>query len=163
MDTPVLVHPFPPLYDADSEVLILGSFPSVVSREQSFYYANPSNRFWRVLEGVFEEKITDRTSFCLKHHIALWDVIESCTIEGSSDSRIRNVRVNDFTGLLAETKIRHIFTTGALASRLFIRHTALETAFTPLPSTSAANARMREADLVKAYMIIREVLNHEES
>ena len=83
-----IIHPFEPVYDASSKVLILGSFPSVVSREKNFYYMNANNRFWKVMEALFQKEIHDKKQFCLDHHIALWDVIYSCTIEGSSDSSI---------------------------------------------------------------------------
>ena len=163
MPEEILVHPFDALYDAKSEVLILGSFPSVVSRRQSFYYANPSNRFWPVLSILFDEEITDRREFCLRHHIALWDVIESCSISGSSDAAIRNVKVNDFAPLIAKTKIRHLFTTGAKAYELFRKYSDCTLPCTPLPSTSAANARMRTDDLVREYKKITEVLYEEKS
>ena len=94
-DVQRVFHTLEPLFDRESRVLILGSFPSVVSRQKSFYYANPTNRFWPVMETLFHETITDRKEFCLRKHIALWDVIESCTIHGSSDSSIRDVKAND--------------------------------------------------------------------
>lgn len=152
----ILVHPFPPLYDSTSRVLILGSFPSVVSREQNFYYANRTNRFWPVLEAVYGETIKDRAEWCLKHHIALWDVIASCTISGSSDSSIRNVRVNEIGSLIGETEIRAVFTTGKKASGLYDRYISLPVLHIALPSTSAANAVMKKEDLVREYMRIRE-------
>lgn len=160
-DTEVLVHPFPPLYDADSEVLILGSFPSVVSRQQSFYYANRSNRFWSVLAQVFQEDITDRRAFCLAHHIALWDVIGSCRIHGSSDASITDITVNDIPSLVDQTEIRTVFTTGAKARDLYHANVVCSARHIALPSTSSANARMRLEDLVQEYRIIREVLDEE--
>lgn len=87
-----VIHPLKPIYDEESRVLILGSFPSIISRKERFYYANKTNRFWNVLKEIFEEEIKDREMFCHKHHIALWDVIESCTIEGSSDASITNIK-----------------------------------------------------------------------
>ena len=94
-----LSHPFPPLYDACSEILILGSFPSVKSREQMFYYGHPQNRFWKVLAAELGEPqpqdIEAKKELLHRHHIALWDVIESCSICGSSDSSIRNVIPTD--------------------------------------------------------------------
>ncbi len=154
--TEILVHPFPPLYDSHSRVLILGSFPSVVSREQNFYYANRTNRFWPVLEAVYGETIGDRAQWCLDHHIALWDVIASCTLSGSSDASIRNVTVNDIGCLLGKTQIRAVFTTGRKASVLYERYISLPVEHIALPSTSAANAAMKKQDLVREYMRIRE-------
>ncbi|MBR2810872.1 MAG: DNA-deoxyinosine glycosylase [Solobacterium sp.] len=151
----ILVHPFPPLYDEESRVLILGSFPSVVSRKKAFYYANPGNRFWRVLAAVFEEEIKDRRTFCLEHHIALWDVIASCSIHGSSDASIDNVTVNDIGSLVAKTKIRHIFATGKKAAGLYSLYIHEDIPFTGLPSTSGANASYHLEDLINAYRIIR--------
>ena len=95
MSTERVFHTFGPVYDDTSRILILGSFPSVVSRKMNFYYANPGNRFWRLLADLFEEEITDRRQFCLDHHIALWDVIASCRIHGSSDASITDVVVKD--------------------------------------------------------------------
>lgn len=107
-----IIHPFEPVYDASSKVLILGSFPSVVSREKNFYYMNANNRFWKVMEALFQEEIHDKKQFCLDHHIALWDVIYSCTIKGSSDSSIQNVQVNDIPLLCHNSNIHAIFLTG---------------------------------------------------
>lgn len=155
-DKKILVHPFEPLFQSDSKVLILGSFPSVVSRKQSFYYANPANRFWPVMEEVFEDSADDRREFCYRHHIALWDVIRSCRIHGSSDSSIRDVIVNDIDSLIQKTEVRVIFTTGKKAADLFAKYTNTETRHIALPSTSAANARMKKADLVEKYRIVRD-------
>ena len=157
----LLIHPFPPLYDRNSRVLILGSFPSVVSREQNFYYANRTNRFWPVLEEVYGEKITDRAAWCLEHRIALWDVIASCTISGSSDASIRNVTVNDIGRLVGETEIRVIFTTGRKAGMLYDKYVCLDTEHICLPSTSAANAAKKKEDLIREYMRIREYAEKE--
>ena len=159
MKTEQIIHPFGPLYDENSEILILGSFPSVVSREQSFYYANRTNRFWPILGKLFDEEITDRRQFCLKHHIALWDVIYSCTIEGSSDASIRDVIPNDIEGLIGKTKIRAIFTTGSKSGSLYEKYIHTGLPHYALPSTSAANARMKTDDLLKYYSKITEVLH----
>ncbi|MGM9940966.1 MAG: DNA-deoxyinosine glycosylase [Bulleidia sp.] len=156
-----VIHPLPPVYDQTSRVLILGSFPSVISREKAFYYANPNNRFWKVLAQVFECEITDRKQFCLDHHIALWDVIGSCLIHGSSDASIQDVRVNDITGLLSETKIHTIFTTGKKAYDLFQKHIETSIPVISLPSTSSANAGMKTEDLIRAYTVIRLEVMHE--
>ena len=158
-----IVHPFEPIFNPESRVLILGSFPSVVSRQQNFYYANKSNRFWPVLSKLFQEEIKDRRSFVLEHHIALWDVIHSCTITGSSDASIRDAVVNDISGLIAASNIKTVFTTGARASALYKKYVHADIEHIPLPSTSGANAAMRLDDLVKAYTVILEKLNEEES
>ncbi len=155
-----LVHPFDPVYDASSRVLILGSFPSVISRQQSFYYANKNNRFWPVLSSLFEEEIPaaneDRKRFCLAHHIALWDVIHACSIKGSSDASITDAEANDIASLLKKTKISIIFTTGKKASDLYDQYINVPLPKIALPSTSSANARMRLPDLKEAYSIIKE-------
>ena len=155
-DKTVLIHPFEALWRKDSRVLILGSFPSVVSREQSFYYANATNRFWPVMELVFEDSAADRIAVCERHHIALWDVIYSCTIHGSSDASIGNVVVNDIDALVRSSDIRVIFTTGRKASDLFEKYVKTDTRHIALPSTSAANARMKLADLAERYRMIRD-------
>mgnify|MGYP002231706318 CR=1 FL=1 len=112
-----VVHPIPPVYRADSRILILGSFPSVKSRETGFFYGHPQNRFWKVLAAVFEDTLPETNSavkrrFCLEHHIALWDVIASCDIAGSSDSSIRNVTANDMEVILKTADIRRICANG---------------------------------------------------
>ena len=157
-----LVHPFPPLWDEESRVLILGSFPSVMSRRNDFYYAHPQNRFWKLLSLVYEEEIGDRAAFCHRHHIALWDVIESCTITGSSDSSIRDVKVNDISALLSKSRIRQVFTTGNTAWKLYRRYMDTGMEAVKLPSTSPANAAMRTDDLLPYYRKIREVTDEED-
>ena len=156
MEDKLLTHPFDALYREDSRVLILGSFPSVVSRQQNFYYANATNRFWPVMEEVFEDSAEDRIAFCYRHHIALWDVINACTIHASSDASIANVRVNNIDALVKKTEVRAIFTTGRKASDLFEKYVKTDMRHIALPSTSAANARMKKADLVLYYRMIRD-------
>ncbi|MCI2153235.1 MAG: DNA-deoxyinosine glycosylase [Solobacterium sp.] len=150
-----VTHPFPPLCDSESRVLILGSFPSAVSREQGFYYANRTNRFWPVLSEVFEEEITDRAEFCHMHHLALWDVIASCTISGSSDASIHDAVPNPIADLVKDLPVKKIFTTGKLAYRLYERYIDCGIEVIGLPSTSSANARMSLEDLVSEYRKIR--------
>lgn len=158
MEDKRVFHELEPVYDSESRVLILGSFPSVVSRKQQFYYANPTNRFWPVLAKVFEEEITDRKAFCLSHGIALWDVIASCVIHGSSDSSIREVVPNDIAGLLKQTRIKAIITTGGKAAVLYRKYIQIDSIpQIALPSTSAANASMRMEHLVKEYQIVRTI------
>ena len=141
-----LVHPFPPTWDEHSEILILGSFPSVKSREMAYFYGHPQNRFWRVVAALYEDDIPltmeERRAFMLRHHIALWDVIASCTIVGSSDSSIRDAVPNDIRPILAGARIRGIYTNGQTSFRLYRKYILPEIGREAicLPSTSPANA-----------------------
>ena len=153
-----VIHPLDAIYDEHSRVLILGSFPSVISRQNKMYYANKTNRFWAVMEALFNVEITDYALFCHQHHIAMWDVIHSCTIEGSSDSSIKNVITNDIAGLVQKTHIELIVTTGKKAASLYEQYIHLDLPHISLPSTSAANAKMRLDELVYEYQKIKEVL-----
>lgn len=146
-----LTHEFHPVFDQNSRILILGTFPSVKSREQHFYYGHPQNRFWKVLAGITKEPlpttISEKKQFLLSKHIAVWDVIQSCEIIGSSDSSIRNVIPADIAGLLAQTSITAIFGNGNKACELFEKYTVPTLVEFPalnqiqkLPSTSPANA-----------------------
>ena len=142
----MIVHPFPPFYDADSEILILGSFPSVKSREQMFFYGHPQNRFWKVLAAVFSDEvpqtISDKKRFLSKNHIALWDVIGSCDIKGSSDASISNVIPNDLTEILTAADIRSIIVNGRTADKYYRKfiEPVIGREAVCLPSTSPANA-----------------------
>lgn len=155
-------HPFPPLYDAHAEILILGSFPSVKSREQMFFYGHPQNRFWRVTAAVFgapvPQTIPEKRAFLLSHHIALWDVIASCEITGSSDSSIRNVIPNDLTPILRTAEIRQIFVNGGTAAKYYDKYQkqTLGREAVRLPSTSPANAAWTLEKLIAAWQIIRQ-------
>ena len=153
-----VIHPLDAIYDEHSRVLILGSFPSVISRQNKMYYANKTNRFWAVMEALFNVEITDYALFCHQHHIAMWDVIHSCTIEGSSDSSIKNVKTNDIAGLVHKTNIQLIVTTGKKAAVLYNQYIHLNIPHISLPSTSAANAKMRLEQLVNEYQKIKGVL-----
>ena len=151
------VHGFGPVFDKDSRILILGSFPSVVSREQGFFYMNPQNRFFPVLSALLKEPIPqgveERREFLLRHRIALYDVIESCSISNSSDSSIRDVVAADIDRILKEApRIGAIFTNGSLASKLFKKYFRYD--YISLPSTSSANARMRMEELIESYGVI---------
>ena len=119
-------HNIPPVYDKNSKILILGSFPSVKSREAQFFYGHPQNRFWKVLSAVLgcECPVTteEKKAMLLSHNIAVWDVIGSCEITGSSDASIRAVVPNDIAGLVAKTSITHIFTNGATSSNMYKRY-----------------------------------------
>ena len=154
-----LVHPLKPIYNKDSKILILGSFPSIKSREKNFYYANPHNRFFKVLELIYEEPINDKTEFLLKHHIALWDVIKSCEINNSSDSSIKSVEVNDIQGLINKTQITKIFINGKKAFELYQKYLEKNLKIKGVypPSTSPANAKYKLDDLVKSYEIIKNI------
>ncbi|EMC3799424.1 DNA-deoxyinosine glycosylase, partial [Campylobacter jejuni] len=113
-----LTHPFEPFFDKDSKILILGSFPSIKSRQDGFYYQHPRNRFWPILETLFNaklENITEQQAFLRKKHIALWDVLQSCKIKNSDDKTISYAKANDLNLILSQTKIQAIFTTGQSA------------------------------------------------
>ncbi len=121
-----ITHPFPPLYDADSKILILGSLPSVKSREQMFFYGHPQNRFWKVISAVLHENvpttIEEKKTLLLTHHIALWDTIYSCDIIGSSDSSIKNVVPTDLRTVVEQSKIQHIYCNGRTSGKYFEKY-----------------------------------------
>ena len=157
-------HPFPPLYDKNSKVLILGSFPSVKSREQMFFYGHPQNRFWKVISAVMGADtpvtIEEKSDFLHANHIALWDVIASCDITGSSDSSIKNVVANDLTEMLDNADIKQIFVNGKTAEKYYnkyIRDTIGREAVC-LPSTSPANAGWSMDRLVEVWGVIKDIL-----
>ena len=140
-----LEHPFDPVWDADCRLLILGTFPSVKSRENAFYYGHPQNRFWRVLGAVYYEPapqtVGEKRAFLLRHHIALWDVIAQCEITGSADSSIRRAVPNDLPGLMARCPIRRILLNGKTAEKIYLKYwKSLDVPHAVLPSTSPANA-----------------------
>ena len=152
-----LTHPIEPLYDSSSRVLILGSFPSVKSREQGFFYGHRQNRFWRVLAEVYgsgtPQTIEEKKEFLLSKGIALWDVIAACDITGSADSSIKNVVPNDISAILDGCNIRQIFVNGKTAERLYIKYLLPQTGRSSvcLPSTSPANARITLEQLVEEW------------
>lgn len=156
----MLIHPIAPVFDKDSRVLILGSFPSVKSREEGFFYGHPQNRFWKVTASVFGEDvpktIDEKKSFLLRNHIALWDVIGSCEIDGSSDSSIRNVSVNDIKMILETAGIQAIYLNGKKAFQLYQKHILPVTGREGicLPSTSPANAAWQMDRLVREWSVI---------
>ena len=155
-------HLIEPIYDKDSKILILGSFPSVKSREANFFYHHPQNRFWRVLAAVYQdtvpEEIADKKAFLKRHQIALWDVIASCNIKGSSDSSISDVEVNDLNMIIANSSIKHIYTNGNLADKLYHRYfdAIIDLPVTKLPSTSPANAAYSLDKLLIYWRVINE-------
>ncbi|MGI6220292.1 MAG: DNA-deoxyinosine glycosylase [Coriobacteriales bacterium] len=152
-----LVHPIAPVFDRFSRVLVLGSFPSPLSRENGFFYGNPHNRFWQVLARLFEEPVAAtnerKRDQLLRHHIALWDVLASCSIEGASDASIADPVPNDLSELLATASIEAVFCNGAKAAELYARHleAAVGKPCAKLPSTSPANAAWRLDGLVEAW------------
>lgn len=153
-------HEFEPVYDKDSRILILGSFPSVKSREQQFYYGHPQNRFWKVIAGLTKEMvpqtIEEKRQLLLKHHIAVWDVIAQCEIIGSSDSSIRNVTATDLHQILDHARIQQIYANGNTAKKLYDKFQK-ETCGRPiigLPSTSPANAAFSLDKLLKCWSCI---------
>lgn len=157
-----IVHSFEPVYDKDSEILILGTLPSVKSRENNFYYGHKQNRFWKVLATLLKEPVPDtieeKKAMLLAHRIALWDVIQSCDIKGSSDSSIKNVQPTDIGMILEKTNMTQIYANGNKAGQLYKRYqfpvTGIEA--TMLPSTSPANAAWSFDRLCEAWRVILE-------
>jgi len=153
-------HPLAPISNPHSTALILGSFPSVLSRKAGFYYANPQNRFWRILCTLFREELPTstqaKTEFLLSHHLALWDVIHSCDILGSSDASIQNVIPNDILTLLKASSITRIYANGSSAFELYMKYCYTKTGIpiVKLPSTSSANANVSFENLLKAWEVI---------
>lgn len=145
-NTERVAHTFEPIFDENSRILILGTFPSVKSRENNFYYGHPQNRFWKLLALLTKEivpvAIKEKKELLLKHGIAIWDVICSCEIEGSSDSSIKNVEPNNLNSILEASSIKAIFGNGAKACQLYDRYIKPRTCreIIKLPSTSPANA-----------------------
>jgi len=160
----IVNHTFEEYYNKNSEILILGSIPSIKSRELGFYYMHPKNRFWTVISTVFNEvipkTIEDKKEFLKRNKIALWDVIKSCEISASSDSSISNVIPNDIKSLLNKTKIRKIYVTGKKALELYQKYIYSTTNIDAfyLPSTSPANAAIKLDDLIEKYRVIKEDL-----
>lgn len=150
-------HTFMPVFDESSELLILGSFPSVKSREQGFYYGHPQNRFWKVLAAVcgceLPCTIAEKKELLLANHIAIWDVIDSCDIIGSSDSSIKNVVPADIAGILTKTQITRIYANGKTAGNLYEKFSKEKTGMeiTVLPSTSPANAAFSLERLIECW------------
>ena len=155
-----IVHSFEPVYDKDSEILILGTLPSVKSRENNFYYGHKQNRFWKVLATLLKEPvpetIEEKKAMLLAHRIALWDVIQSCDIKGSSDSSIKNVQPTDIGMILEKTNVTQIYANGNKAGQLYKRYqfSVTEIEATVLPSTSPANAAWSLARLCEAWKTI---------
>ncbi|MBQ9985992.1 MAG: DNA-deoxyinosine glycosylase [Oscillospiraceae bacterium] len=142
----MIKHPFPPLYNENSRILILGSFPSVKSRAELFFYGHPQNRFWKVIAAIFDSKVPENVEekrrLLLDNGVALWDVIAECEITGSADSTIKSVVANDLTEILDSAEIEQIFVNGKTAEKYFRRYIEKEICRKAicLPSTSPANA-----------------------
>lgn len=153
-------HPLEPIYDKYSKVLILGSMPSIKSREKMFYYANKSNRFWRILENLFQKEIINKKEFLLNNHIALWDVLASCEIKNSSDASIKNVKVNDLEKVINNSQIKAIFITSKKAYLYYNRYfkDKINVFVFLLPSPSSANAKYSLEKLISEYKIIKNYL-----
>ena len=155
-------HNIPPVFDENSRILILGSFPSVKSRKAEFFYGHSQNRFWKVTAAVFgcdvPQTTEEKKNFLLENYIALWDVISSCEVEGSADSSIKNVVPNDISLILNTAEIRQIFVNGKTAEKYYnkyIRPTVGREAIC-LPSTSPANAMKKVEDLIREWSIIKQ-------
>ena len=156
-----ILHTIPPVIDESSKILILGSFPSVKSRETGFYYGHPRNRFWPVMESLFGKEIhtiDEKKSFLISHHIALSDVILSCEIKASEDASITEVIPNDIASLIAGTRVRRIFLNGGKAYELYLRHNRLDIEAVRLPSTSPANASWSLEKLLAAWSVVKDAL-----
>ncbi len=171
-------HPIPPVWNSESQILILGTMPSPKSREAGFFYMHPQNRFWSVMGEVFSETfehpnnspdistaITERRDFLLRHNLAMWDLLASCEITGAADSSIKNAIPNDFTEILNASQIHHIICTGKTAYNLWEKKCAAH--YEPryklnvhcLPSTSPANAQWNKEKLIEEYKIISKLLS----
>ena len=157
-----ILHPFPPLFDSESRTLILGSFPSVKSREAMFFYGHPQNRFWRLIALLCHEDtpqtVEEKSSLILRHHLALWDSIRSCTITGSSDSSVRDVVTNDLSVIFDNSKTERVFCNGALSHKMYMKYIYPQTgiAAVKLPSTSPANAAYSLERLAESWRVIME-------
>lgn len=161
-DTQRIVHPIPPLFDKDCTKLILGSFPSVKSREAQFFYGHPQNRFWKLLAELFSEEVPqtveEKSALVLRHHIAMWDTIHSCTITGSSDSSIKDVVPNDLSVILDNSSVTQIFANGTASYKLYQKYIYPVTGIQAmkLPSTSPANAAFSFERLKQSWFVITE-------
>lgn len=168
MTKEVVYHEFEPVYNGNSKILILGTMPSPKSRVYGFYYSHPQNKFWKVISGVFQEAVPEtkesKERFLSDHHIAMWDVLKSCGIEGADDSSIVNPVPNDINRILNAADIKAIFTTGKKATDLYKKLCYPSTGHPSiyLPSTSPANCRNYTLEsLTSAYRIILEYFSND--
>ena len=163
MEYQSLKHTFDPVFNTESKILILGSFPSVKSRENNFFYGHPQNRFWKVMAKVLEWEvpttIEEKRKMLLENHVAVWDVIASCSILGSSDTSIKDVIVNDFSKILENSKVERIYVNGGKAYELYHKYAEKVTGIkaVKLPSTSPANAAWSLEKLTKTWKEIIEI------
>ena len=159
----LVTHTIPPVFNASSKVLVLGSIPSPASRAQGFFYGHPQNRFWKVMAKVLEWEvpttIEEKREMLLKNHVAVWDVIASCSIVGSSDTSIKDVVVNDFSKILENSKVERIYVNGGKAYELYHKYAEKVTGIkaVKLPSTSPANAAWSLEKLTKTWKEIIEI------
>lgn len=143
----MIEHPFEPIYSVNSNILILGSFPSVKSRDENFYYAHPQNRFWKLIAKIYNENvpvtIDEKKNIILRNNLAIWDVIKRCDIVGSADNTIQNVEINDINKLVCESNIKKIVFNGKKAFETYIKYNKKieNIEYVELPSTSPANAQ----------------------
>ena len=157
----MLIHNIEPLFDKNSKTLILGSFPSVKSREAGFFYAHPQNRFWKVIAGVFGEDVpltvADKKALILNNGLALYDSVYSCEINGSSDSSMKNVVPSDLTPIIQNSKITKVFVNGRTAEKYYVKYSLNDTGINGvvLPSTSPANAAWSLERLIDEWSIIK--------
>ena len=160
MNSCAVSHPIPPVYDSHSRILILGSFPSVKSRKNGFFYGHSRNRFWKTVSAVIgrpePKSIEEKKKMLLDSGIALWDIIASCEISASSDSSIKNAVPNDISPILAAADIRRIFVNGKTAEKYYLKYLAEKTGMPCMPSTSPANAAYSLDKLIEAWRIIFE-------
>ena len=157
-------HPFKPIFDKNSKILILGSFPSVISRKFGFYYTNPQNRFWRVLAGILNAPLPastdEKIEFLLSHHIAIYDAAISCEIEGSSDAKMSKIVPANLKPIFKEANIRQVYANGGKAYKICEKYLNDEilnaTGKEPvkLPSTSPANAKFSLEKLVFEWKVV---------
>lgn len=154
-----VIHNIKPIYNKNSKILILGSMPSITSRNNNFYYANKTNRFWPIINKLFDVHLNttkDKINFLLNNNIALWDIIKSCDINASQDSSIKNVEINDINKILKHSKIEHIYCEGLKAYQITKKYYKdLNIPITYLPSTSSAYAKKTFDDLVKEFKCIK--------
>lgn len=156
-----VIHPFEPIYSRTSRILILGSLPSVKSREQNFFYGHPQNRFWKVISGLMNESVPvdveEKRKLLLKYDIAIWDVIQSCDIKGSSDSSIKNVTPTDLASIVEQSRITKIFCNGKTSGKLYEKYQSKRVGIDAmiLPSTSPANAAYSLERLMDAWSVIK--------
>ena len=153
----IVNHPFKPIYNSESQILILGSFPSVKSREVCFYYGHPQNRFWKILSNIFNVNIplstNEKIKFLISHKIAIWDTIKSCNINSSSDSSIKNAIPNDIEMIIKNSNIKAIFCNGNTSYKIFIKYfkDKINLPIICLPSSSPANAKFSLQNLTDIW------------